>query len=206
MDRDEAGFSELRLTDMEDTVLEVHVRAGKRQNLVRPKASGRKQSDDRCIGVCAQSLAGMQSRGLGYEPLQFVVGINVWRITPTSSTDEPVRRNLIAWFGRVEPYGETPHDAQAPSPGGTLCVFRLHRPAKRQLRGNELRTLALHKLHKLTESYGRFTQLCAKRSPHGDVLRQHLGHGAHRSPPVTGHGWATVRNASKATRAYTVVL
>ena len=140
-----------------------------------------------------------QSRGFGHQQFHFLIGVDVRRITPPSSPKEPRRRNLSAWISRIQPHGEPPHNTQTPSPGGALRVFGLHRPAKRQFRGDEFRTLVFHEVHELAESHGRLSKLCAERPPHSNVLRQGLRHGTHRPPPTTGHDRATVRNASKDT-------
>jgi hypothetical protein len=201
VDWDEAGFSKLRFADKEDATLKIHIRASKSQSFARAENRGGEKADERCIGVCAQSAGRRQSRGFGHQPLQFVVGVDVRRIAPPPSANEPRRRNLSARISRTEPHGEPPHDAQAPSPSGALRVFRLHGPAKRQFRGDELCPLVFQKTYEVVESHGRLSKFCAERPPHGKVLRQCLGYGAHWPPPITGHGRATVRNASKDTWA-----
>jgi hypothetical protein len=51
------------------------------------------------------------------------------------------------------------------------------------------------------ERHGRLLELRAERPSQRHILHQGIVHGAHRAPPVAGHGRATARNASKDTWA-----
>jgi hypothetical protein len=71
----------------------------------------------------------------------------------------------------MEPYGESPHHAQAPRPSGALYALRLHGPAQRQFRGDKSGAASFQELDKSAKRSRRLGELGAERSPHGDVLR-----------------------------------
>ena len=59
----------------------------------------------------------------------------------------------------------------------------------------------LKEIQEVDERHGRFLELRAEGPSERHILHQSVAHGAHRAPPVAGHGRATSRNASKDTWA-----
>src|SRR5215471_13567479 len=107
--------------------------------------------------------------------------------------------NLSARVNRAEPRSKSSYHAQPASPGGSLYTLRLHGPTQREFRGDELRFLAFQKIKKPFEGRSWFLEFCPESAPKRYILPQRTAQRFHRAPPRAGHGWATSRNASKAT-------
>ncbi|MBI4263804.1 MAG: hypothetical protein HY657_05485 [Acidobacteria bacterium] len=129
----------------------------------------------------------------------FLIGKDVGLCPAALAGQDSCGRDLRARVVRVQPGRESSDLTQAASPGGALHVDRRHGPAQRQVDGDERGPLALHELDKMTERDSGFAQLRAQRPPDRHILGQGLPHRRHRSPPVVGHGRATVRKAPNAT-------
>jgi hypothetical protein len=118
-----------------------------------------------------------------------------------ATSEQASWRHFGSGVDGAEPGGESSDHPEPPSPSRTLYALRLHCPAERKLRGNELRLLALNELHKMNECSGRFTKFRTQSAPEGHILSESIPQRSHLSPPATGQGRATVRNASKDTWA-----
>lgn len=122
----------------------------------------------------------------------FLIREDVRLMPASSAAEEPEWRNLGATVVRTQPCCEPPYHAEPPGPGGTLHSCRLHGPAKRQVDGDELRSLAVQELHELAESHRRFTKLAAERSPDLHILLSTPREGASlvtsHDRPWAGHG------------------
>jgi hypothetical protein len=77
--------------------------------------------------------------------------------------------------------------------------LRLHGPTERKFRSDDLRFLELQEIEKPFKGRGWFLEFCSEGAPKCYILPQRTAQGFHRAPPWAGHGWATSRNASKAT-------
>jgi hypothetical protein len=64
--------------------------------------------------------------------------------------------NLSARVDRAEPRSKSSYHAQPASPCGLLYTLRLHRPAEREFRGDELRLLAFQEIEEPFEGRGWF--------------------------------------------------
>ena len=199
--RDEAGLSELRLTDREDTVLEVHVGNFESVRLTRPKSGSRKETDERYIGHCAQPCRRGKSGGLGHETLYFLVGENVWLIASVTGMEEPLWWDLRSGVGRTNPSSESPHSSESSCPCRSLHTFRLTCPAEGEVSGDELSSYAIEKLYEVTKRHGRLSKLGAEGTANCDIMSEGITNGTHRAPPLPGQDRAIPRNASKSTFA-----
>src|SRR5262249_6831887 len=72
-------------------------------------------------------------------------------------------------------------------------------PANDRRRKAEAETESCQEIEEPFEGRGWLLELCPEGSPKRYVLPERTAQGCHRAPPRAGHGWATSRNASKAT-------
>ena len=82
----------------------------------------------------------------------------------------------------AQPAGERSQHREPTSPGGTLNVFRLLRPFRRQSYRVEPSHFTPQELDEPVERVGGLLQLSAQRSSHGDVLGEMVLQRFHRAP------------------------
>src|SRR5919108_4773065 len=138
----EAGFSELRSVDGQDTFRPVHVIGLELQRLTQPQARDCKQPKQTVIGLWAQGINRRPSLGSVQEFSDLVIGIEV-RLRARWSA----RQQTQWWhFGRgirgTPMPGEAADDAQSrrPLPRCMFCILRS--PLQRQI-GRNSRTVLL---------------------------------------------------------------
>lgn len=199
MEWDEARLAELRVPDEQDPALEIDIGLLKPQRFAGTKPRRREQADECRIGVGSQAVRGSQMTRPRHEIPDLRIRKDVWLSSAPLAGKDSCGRDLRARIVRVQPGRESPDLTESASPRRALYVARRHGPAQRQVGGDERRALALHELDKMTEGHGGFAQLRAQRPPDRDILGQGRTHRRHRSPPVVGHGRATVRKASNET-------
>ena len=138
---------------------------------------------------------------LRHQATDLIVREDVRPSPPPAPWESPVRRHLGLGILRLEPRREAPHHREATCPGRALDALRRHGPSQRQSGRDVRRAFALEEGDELGQRRRRLHECRAECTSDLDVVRQHLAQGAHRTPPVSGQGRATVRSASNDTLA-----
>ena len=120
------------------------------------------------------------------------------RPAPLAGQD-PCGWDLRARVVRAQPGRESPDLTESAGPRGALHVDRGHRPAQRQVDGDERPALALHELDKMAEGHGGLAQLRAQCPPDRHILRSRPYPSSSSVTSRGGHGRATARKASNET-------
>src|SRR5262245_591316 len=133
MDRYQARFAKLALTDHQHPRLPIDVRIVEAQGLTDTEAGGREQTEQRGVGPVPQSFAGGKFPGHLEQSRDLLVGIEVWVLAMTPRREKISRRDLGPWIAGLVMDGEIANDPKPPGRPGRRCAGG-HGAGMRQVR------------------------------------------------------------------------
>ena len=121
MQRHESRFTELRLSDSNDTAVEIDVRSRQPQDLADAKASAREQSDQRDVGPRTKLANWAKPSSRRHERDDLWLRIDEWHRPPMRRAEQVARRDLRAGLDGGQVTRETTDDFQSASGVERVC-------------------------------------------------------------------------------------
>jgi hypothetical protein len=194
-----AGLAELALEDRDQVALMVDVLPVEADRLADAHPGDRQQPDQRAHRGGA--VRRRDHRRSGHQRADLGAGVEIGHRASRPLRQQILRDQLVGAVQRVQVRGEAAHDREAV--GVPVGVRRRWQRRPRKRRGGRDRGLAalVHPGDELRQQLLSTRKPIAQHAAHRQIAREALLERDHDRPPVSGHGRASWRSASRSTLA-----
>jgi hypothetical protein len=172
VNRHESRLAELRLSNDQNSSLEIDIPILQRRGFAGTQSSSRKQTNQYVKGQPLHPSGRFQGSSRCHQPSDFLVTVDMWLVAAVSHIQKSWRRDLMTRLNDAQPARKLTNHRKLSSPGGTLNVSGLLRPLQCQRYRDELRLFSPQKLDKSPQRFGGFPELSTQRPSCGYVLPQ----------------------------------